>query len=216
MDKKQTNYWLVLATVISLLFTGYLWLMPGSLVKPVAEWAGAIGTVAAVAVSLWLQFRNEDRIKQEKMEERKLEVARVLLDELQKIDTQINETTNALMNDFEVLSKGPQLQRPQTPDGLFHMDDGPVKDAAARINANKNRLVNTYLNNWQLNYLISEIMTDGDQKAFSDLKQKIYKEGILKIYDTHSIGELTNVFFELNIYEKVNEMRTFILEKYYK
>lgn len=215
MNKKPTSYWVVLSGIISFLCTTYFWLLSDKGSQPVADWAGAIGTVAAVVVSLWLQFRNENKIKQEKIEERKLEVVRILLDELQQIDTQISEMTNALMNDFDVLSTGPYLNH-QTPDELFHMDDGPFKDAVERINANKRRLSNTYINNWQLNYLISEIMTDADQKAFSDLKQKIYKEVIFKINDTHSIDELTNIFIQSNIYDKVNEMRTFILDKYYK
>ncbi|NFA02251.1 hypothetical protein [Weissella cibaria] len=54
MNNKPTSYWVVLSAFISFLFTTYFWLLSDKGAQPVAEWASAIGTLAAVVVSLYL------------------------------------------------------------------------------------------------------------------------------------------------------------------
>lgn len=54
MNNKPTSYWVVLSAFISFLCTTLFWLLSDKGAQPVAEWASAIGTVAAVVVSLYL------------------------------------------------------------------------------------------------------------------------------------------------------------------
>lgn len=54
MNNKPTSYWVVLSAFISFLCTTFFWLLSDKGAQPVAEWASAIGTVAAVVVSLYL------------------------------------------------------------------------------------------------------------------------------------------------------------------
>lgn len=202
MDNKQTNYWLVLATVISLLFTGYLWLMPGSLVKPVAEWASALGTVAAVVVSLWLQFRNENRVKKEK----ELDIVRSFLDQLANIDMLISETINVLSDEYNYLDR--ITNRDAETSNL-------MLESRRRIREAKKKLSQLYNNNWQLNYMTSEIMNRTEQREFFAIKEKVYNSVILEIMKIDSEEKLAVFVTKSNFYEVVNEMRQFILTRFY-
>lgn len=210
MNNKRNDYWLVLTTVISLLFTGYLWLMPGSLVKPVAEWVSAIGTVAAVVVSLWLQFRNEKNASQDKREQKKMAVARTLLDQLAVIDNQLSDTIKVLTDEYHFISEIEKSYPISTPEVQKAINDSKV-----RAETVKHNLIQVYSNNWQLNYLISEIMSDEDISNFGNLKQEIYQTIILQINNIQSYDELGAFLSKGNFYTVVNKMREFILNKYY-
>lgn len=53
MENKTKMYWIVLSSLATFILTTYFWLASEKGTQPVAEWASAIGTIAAVVVALW-------------------------------------------------------------------------------------------------------------------------------------------------------------------
>jgi len=195
MNDKPISYWIALSAIISFLLTTYFWFLSDKSAQPVAEWASAIGTVSAVGLSLWLQFRNESNDKDERKSDKRTEVSRMLLEELSSVEKEIDTTMIELSNEF--------LKEEH------HQEEG-VNHRIFLLRSNVTRLYNT---NWKLLYLVSEILTDEEILNFKEAGQKLHQEVLVKIYLAESDDDLVALLDE-NPYKYIDEMRKIILRKY--
>ncbi|MCT0009527.1 hypothetical protein EFL57_03405 [Weissella confusa] len=196
MKNKSIIFWIILSIIASFLVTTYFWLAETKVPSFVAEWVSAFGTVGAVAIALYIQFRNESIVKVQNNLNKQNVVCLTLLNDLSDIRNELNEVLVQLSNAF--------AKSNVSDDNTITTDEVLVlKIKASNILSKK----------WQLNYRLVEILNEGEQYECRLALQNMSDVVLEKINSSETISDLVSIM-NSNPYQYIDEIRNIISTKY--
>jgi hypothetical protein len=162
----------------------------------VAEWVSAFGTVGAVAIALYIQFRNESIVKVQNNLNKQNVVCVTLLNDLSDIRNELTEVFVQLSNAF--------VKSNVSDDNTITTDEVLVlKIKASNILSKK----------WQLNYRLVEILNEGEQYECRLALQNMSDVVLKKINSSETISDVISIM-NSDPYQYIDEVRNIISTKY--
>lgn len=198
MKNKSGVFWCGLSVIVSFLATTYFWLAEGLVPKVIAEWVSAFGTVGAVGIALYIQFRNESVVKVENNLKQQNEVCKILLDDLTGVKEELNDVLWKLSEEF---TKG------NTSD-----DKEGVNATVLLIRLQSATMLSK---KWRLTHMISEILNEEEQYEFSLALMEMSNKVLGKLDTAETMADLTSIMRD-DPYQYIYRMVNIISEKYHR
>ena len=196
MKKQSGVFQCVLSAIVSFFATTYFWLAEGFVPKVLAEWVSAFGTVGAVGIALYIQFRNESTVKFENNLKQQHEVCKILLDNLIGVKEELNDVLWKLSEEFT---------KAKTSD-----DKEGVNDAVLLI---RMQSANILSKRWQLNLMGFEILNKEERSEFDLALQEMSNKVFGKLNTAETMADLMSIM-AYDPYQYIDRMIRIISKKY--